>query len=328
MAFRLVLPLLFTLFLSLLSACEDTRRPSAGCDPVCTGDAVCCGMTCAQLQSSFENCGACGNECAPGQLCTAGVCTGDPIDAGPQDTSTEDTGGGGECSPPCSDTAICCGNRCVSNMVPGGDGRTDSSFQNCGACGNACDSNTASRCGINAGGSVPACLCGDANACTGGRECAISEGTFRCIDVNTDPANCGAIGNSCGQGESCVGGTCGCGGGPTCGDGQGCCGGSCVDTTSNAEHCGACGNACGDNGPTCVDSTCRCGTEPACRPPEAPDAGASCCDGTCIDNTNDHCGCDGTMCDGGLMCMVGGGLLPGMDDAPCCGMPLFGCLGL
>ncbi len=39
--------------------------------------------------------------------------------------------------------------------------------------------------------------------------CPTSCGGTTCVDLATDPSNCGACGNSCGVGGFCVGGTCG-----------------------------------------------------------------------------------------------------------------------
>ena len=72
----------------------------------------------------------------------------------------------------------------------------------------------------------------------------------RCIDVATDPANCGACGTNCGPGQ-CVNGTCVC---------QGVnittCSGQCVNLATDANNCGECGLVC-ESG-ECVNGACTC----------------------------------------------------------------------
>lgn len=68
------------------------------------GDRTLCGDACFDLKTNAQHCGACGNACAGGQTCTAGVCEC------PQDTKV-------------------CGNACVN---------VQSDSNNCGDCGVAC----------------------------------------------------------------------------------------------------------------------------------------------------------------------------------------------
>lgn len=118
-------------------------------------------------------------------------------------------------------------------------------------------------------------------------------GGTACVDLDTDPAQCGACGSACPAGVACVDGTCDCPGnaivcddvcvpigsdpancgdcGVACGGGEVCfmgtcgsdcggltqCGQACVDTTSDAANCGECGMACGV-GQACVNGTCAC----------------------------------------------------------------------
>jgi hypothetical protein len=51
--------------------------------------------------------------------------------------------------------------------------------------------------------------CGDDNALVGG-SCAVpfTECSLQCVDLQTDPGNCGACGNVCQPGEACVSGQC------------------------------------------------------------------------------------------------------------------------
>jgi hypothetical protein len=55
----------------------------------------------------------------------------------------------------------------------------------------------------------------------------------------SDATNCGACGNACAAGASCVVGAC------ACAAGQALCGNACVDVTGDARNCGSCGWSCG-----------------------------------------------------------------------------------
>jgi hypothetical protein len=66
-----------------------------------------------------------------------------------------------------------------------------------------------------------------------------------CVNVTSDPNNCGACGNACGAGTECVNGQCQC-------DATSCANGCCASAT------GPCSNsptACGSNGGACTDCT-------------------------------------------------------------------------
>ncbi|MDQ3037342.1 MAG: hypothetical protein M3Y87_33415, partial [Myxococcota bacterium] len=58
---------------------------------------------------------------------------------------------------------------------------------------------------------LPGCgarIVGDGDATDGGRSCAAGETRCEaaCIDVSSSAVHCGACGNACGDGESCVAG--------------------------------------------------------------------------------------------------------------------------
>lgn len=118
----------------------------------------------------------------------------------------------------------------------------------------------------------------------------------RCIAVNTDPANCGACGRVCAQGETCAAGSC------RCPDGRGSCGGACVDLDSDPANCGSCGEAC----PAALlctkpsDGTARCAEE--CAGPDQTD-----CERACVSLQSDpwNCGACGRTCGTGERCEAG-----------------------
>lgn len=217
------------------------------CDPECLSAEECCEGTCMLI-------GMCG---------TPGVDSGPRpgVDSGPPPS---------DCAPECLDTQRCCGGVCIERSVPQGtDRRSDPSFANCNGCGLACVAERASSCSVPGGGTgTPRCLCGDFE-CIAGEACVLEGGNWFCINTSTDPSNCGAIGNRCAQGESCVSGVCLCGssGGGSCTTGQACCAGACRDVSADPMNCGGCGVACLVNAPNCNSGTCGCGTGPACREP-------------------------------------------------------------
>lgn len=73
-----------------------------------------------------------------------------------------------------------------------------------------------------------------------------------CVDVSSNPDNCGGCGKSCGQGNACQSGQCACSPSLTK------CEGSCVDLKSDENNCGQCGNQC-DNDQQCKGGDCKGG---------------------------------------------------------------------
>jgi len=331
----------------VLGGCEsDSRTPGTSCDPACSAGTRCCDDRCVVVNSDPSNCGACGATCSPGQTCISGTCQGMAIDAGPRADTGPVTPGvdagpiSGDCTPSCSSSQRCCGT-CVNRSAPAGslEARSDSSFGHCNGCGIACDPERATVCGSMVGASgPPQCLCGNFAQCAPGQACVMQGSSYICSDLNSDPNNCGEVGNTCNEGESCVAGSCGCGSGAPCAEGQACCAGesgaSCVDVSSDPMNCGGCGIPCTPNAPDCNSGTCGCGTGAPCVAPVAgsifPPAdgmlGQSCCAGTCVDNSNSNCLCE--ACTAPETCQVGGsgfslpipGMMGGEEEIPtvCC----------
>ncbi len=137
----------------------------------------------------------------------------------------------------------------------------------------------------------------------------------KCVNLLTNPENCGQCGLSCGPGHLC-------------------CNGNCADPLTDEQNCGACGNACGANetciggvccpnarvcGNTCLATACDATQCEVCDPAQnrcvsTCVAGETCTNGVCADicgpTTCTGC-CDGGECKAGTTnqtCGAGGGL--------------------
>jgi hypothetical protein len=154
-----------------------------------------------------------------------------------------------------------------------------------------------------AAGHLPICCEGpDGCGCPSGKECCkMASGTDTCVDLKTDPNNCGKCGKVCkAPNTSCEAGKCVCPPGRArsrasdtlcCPEGQEPCGGACVDSCVSPE--------------VLDPDTCECGCpsgDPNCCPP-----GKTRCFGRyCIDLStgiwnpesgyHDHCGACGVSC--------------------------------
>ncbi len=216
--------------------CTSNRcRP--GCSvparPCPDGADACCSERCVDPQADAANCGGCGIECAPGQVCEAGACEV-PCTAGRTrcdgacvDLSASALHCGG-CGMACAAGTACASGVCVA-MCPAGQVdcggacvTTGTDVEHCGACGNACS-----------GGQV--CEASTCACRPGTTDCG--EG---CVDASRDRRHCGFCGNTCGVGEDCVDGRCS----PICPAGQTLCDGACRDLRRDQDHCGACGHLC------------------------------------------------------------------------------------
>jgi len=146
-----------------------------------------------------------------------------------------------------------------------------------------------------------------------------------CVDLFTDPNNCGAVGNYCSG--TCTNGQCvdACAAiGAPCQANQTCCdvgGGvfSCRTTSTDMQNCGSCGRACSSTGANaCLNGQCACGSGAECT------GGRTCCSNSCKDTTNDvyNCGSCGNACGVGLTCSGGqcmcGSTACGFGES-CCG---------
>ena len=110
-----------------------------------------CGDVCFDLASNANNCGACGNACPAGQLCSGGQCTAAATCQAPLvlcgevcvDTST-DPSNCGSCGAACAAGQVCsmgtCSSGCAASLTQCGQACVDlnSDVLNCGTCGAAC----------------------------------------------------------------------------------------------------------------------------------------------------------------------------------------------
>ena len=113
-----------------------------------------------------------------------------------------------------------------------------------------------------------------------------------CVDLKSDPNNCGDCGNACQSGEACSAGSCEGG----CSGSLAQCGASCVDVQTSTSNCGSCGNIC-TVGDVCSQGKCQ----GSCV------GGTTQCAGTCVDTNTDpaNCGTCGNICGAGEVCSAG-----------------------
>jgi hypothetical protein len=155
------------------TACANLASDPANCGTcshACAAAEVCscgeCAAACEDLNTSTPNCGACGNACSGTQICCCGACAEPPcpatcdmvpipdqLECAPDSRACIDGRTAlfdcGACDAPCTVTQRCGDGVCTSESCVGAetycDGRCTnlrSSSNNCGRCGNACDSET------------------------------------------------------------------------------------------------------------------------------------------------------------------------------------------
>jgi hypothetical protein len=358
----------------IFETCDDTVP-----DRVCyswTNHAygICCGSSCIDPTFDSSHCGACGHACATGEVCGqvaigfgtqlsptqipstwasknfrpyAGVCTaGAPCDAAHNNAVCELDGGG---------TGQCCMGECLSLA-----------FRACGACGQTCPT-TPGYCWLrydmpcDAGsacdptrGSYPTMNCSPLS-CTGlqdGMACTAPQAVDplqccggACVDVLSDPSNCGICGLPCPAGTSCESGLCvipvdctvAVDGTPCAlGNGAGiCCNGACVSALAN-QGCGyscdphsrsdctymnneppgsCCAGSCLAANTPCEESICPADSDGE-NCPFGPGMMGTCCAGNCVNLPEDptNCGACGVSCGSGV---CAGQCLPSLADTNC-----------
>ncbi|KAJ3231366.1 hypothetical protein HDU81_003842 [Chytriomyces hyalinus] len=257
----------------------NSYSPSAGCIDVNGSDNGNCGGVGVQCDAVAAKCvSTLANRCLP--KCLKGQCT----------NVKEDSNNCGEANQlVCSgSTPNCANGKCV-------DMTTDN--DNCGGPSNACPKgNTCIRglckdttsdkdnCG-RAGNSCGAAACAQSNCvCPDGKTFNVDAKT--CVDLKTDPNNCGSLRNVCTTLNTlfctnCI---------PECSNGN------CYNPALDPDHCGNYATKCRDATPNCANKICvdfktddaNCGSAgSSCN-------GKSCFNGTCTDITADPKNCGTT----------------------------------
>jgi len=262
-------------------------------DAGCPDGQVECGGRCTDVASNVNHCGACGNVCDAGRVCSRGECVQtcqpwETLCSGLCVDTTSDPDHCGGCMRPCDPGHVCSYGQCaVSCLHPlsncsGKCVDLDNDEQNCGGCMRPCD---------------------PGHVCSYG-QCAVSclhplrNCSGQCVNLDTDRLNCGNCLRPCDAGEICAQGECT----PSCGQGLTQCGDVCVDTDHDPEHCGGCFQAC-QPGQVCGGASgCQ---DPAC-PPLCPE-GQTLCSGHCVDLAADalHCGACSHACAPDELCVAG-----------------------
>jgi hypothetical protein len=244
------------------TACGVGSTCTAGvCSLVCSGGTTMCGSVCKNLSNDPANCNSCGHVCITPHgvsICTAGVCGVGSCNPGFADCDSNpltgcevnvmnDPANCGGCGLTCTSlpnaSAICSGGSCVTGTCDPGyancnglnaDGcevNIDTDPHNCGACGHMCSSANGTaicsggNCGIVCDPGYVNCDSNPSNGC----ETHV---------MGNDNANCGACGNVCTGGHTCIAGVCsGCAATSECSTGQICAGGICQGCTTDLQ-CG------------------------------------------------------------------------------------------
>ena len=253
---------------------------------------------CETAPGSNDNCNACGDKCPdPAKPCV------------PRNVQTQEFGCG------CVGDTIYCSGECVDPK------KND---QNCGTCGNVCNSDDAGDGGPPPANGYFGCVdaqCGRAKCNHGYADCDgdPSNGCEAALDTKD---NCAACGNKCGAGQECKFDivkdryACACPEGQTWCDtlcfGESC-QGQCVDLSSNMGSCGVCGVSCAIEREFAnsknIDAVCSSGVcTHACRQGAA-DCNGNLADGCEVNTDSDprNCGACGRACDAvaGQACVGG-----------------------
>ena len=172
---------------------------NGGCGVICSANypsqcGTAASSTCVNEQTDTHNCGACGATCSSNDAnsvptCAAGGCQFACV------------GSLSQCGTPSTNGVSQTGSTCID---------TSSDTTNCGGCGNVCKSDdpNAAVSGCSNGACQFVCTAGFPNQCGTPMVSSTGQQTgSKCVDYQSDPANCGSCGNAC-QGGVCVSGSC------------------------------------------------------------------------------------------------------------------------
>jgi hypothetical protein len=280
---------------SCVAGCADDTRCQAG------GGAPsnkCCNKQCVDTSQDASNCGACGMSCvAPhsSATCTASACGAGKCENGWGDCDGNpkngceanlhlDTGNCTMCGMGCmlAHAIAACSDGCYisacdfgfddcnQDQMDGCETSVLSDTNNCGGCGVPCNALPNAMANCTAGN----CVLGTCN--DGFYDCDNNPMTGCEANIASDPNNCGACGNKCGNGLVCKNGGCTCAmcnfpnAVSSCVNNM-CIMGACnanfadcnknpndgceVDLRFNNNNCGSCGTVC-QNGLFCISSQC------------------------------------------------------------------------
>jgi hypothetical protein len=148
-------------------------------------------------------------------------------------------------------TETVCGGACV-------DAQTERA--NCGACGTACAAGqvcSAGKCGLSCQQGLKLCTGPDPSDAGSMSDASAPLAYPYCAQIQTDGANCGGCGITCGAGSICSGGVCTVSCQPselTCSPDGGAV--YCANPKSDNLNCGACGVICSGKTPVCTGGIC------------------------------------------------------------------------
>jgi hypothetical protein len=328
----------------------------------CQAGELFCAGACTDTTSDPSNCGACNHVCGAGRPCVGGTC-GCPagetncgegigcVDLTSNPTHCGDSCPGSVCASPLTcQSASCTCPDFNDSYCPLTNSCVDltSDPENCGSCGASCgtESCVGSMCQNPNACTPPFGVCPAPYTCLNSGMCGCDPstpdycvGTNSCVDLGSDPENCGTCGHSCGA-QTCVGGTCSasntctlannaactpgamppnpcCAPGPgvICGDTEVTFGTSTTDGTFANLCCITSGQACDDvsNGTCCGYMVCN-GATCACQPQGQHCVNtADCCGMTCSAQhiCGQTCVASGIGCELGDVCCVAGTTTPG-----------------
>jgi hypothetical protein len=217
-----------------------------GTGGACPDELMLCAEGCVDTTLDPQNCGACGQACGNGEVCSQAKCGTEcaggstKCNDGEQDRCVDlaaDPSNCGDCGQACAAGEVCsqaqCAIECLGGSTKCNDGQNDlcvdtaNDPKNCGACAKAC-----------AAGEV--CTVGQcALQCSGGTtKCTVASKDV-CVDTKVDPAHCGGCGKACPGGQVCVASTCTL----SCPAPTVSCNGVCTNTSYDPKNCGQCGKS-------------------------------------------------------------------------------------